>query len=535
MNFNITQPRTIALVYLLIGFTWIISSDIILETAHRQDVDKIISIEQIKGLFYVSVTGVLLYLLLKRNQKRIFTQQEILSQLFKNKDMGLFKVNPDGVFLMVSENFAHMLGYTVEDLKLIKIREITHPEDQEHDAEIWRSLIQGKTDSFHYEKRFVHRKTGSPVWVEINGNVQRDEKRITYIVSMVQNLMPIQINRNKAASELREKNALINSTDDLIWSVDSAFSLVSFNNAYRDFIINLTGIKPEPGMTGTTDFKTVMNESSRWEHYYTRVLRKESFSMVERIKIEEDERYIEITFNPIIEKNKVLGVSCFGRDITSIMKVQNRLKETLRLLEESNNFVKTSLNNIPIGVAVNYIDSGEATLVNQKFSEIYGWPIADLTDIENFFNIVYPDPEYREKIKSQIQADISSGDPKRMEWKGIMITTKTGEKRIINAKNIPVFEQNLMISTVVDVTELTKHIRTIEKQNGKLTEIAWMQSHKVRSPLAKIIALVNLILDETPEAVKDQKTFHYLSDSAEELDSIIRDISDKTRTVDINK
>ena len=39
-----------------------------------------------------------------------------------------------------------------------------------------------------------------------------------------------------------------------------------------------------------------------------------------------------------------------------------------------------------------------------------------------------------------------------MYWNNVIITTKTGEKRIVNAKNIPLLDQDLMISTVTDVT-----------------------------------------------------------------------------------
>jgi hypothetical protein len=40
-----------------------------------------------------------------------------------------------------------------------------------------------------------------------------------------------------------------------------------------------------------------------------------------------------------------------------------------------------------------------------------------------------------------------------MIWEGIEVTAKKGMKKIVSAKNIPLFEQNLMISTVLDITE----------------------------------------------------------------------------------
>src|SRR5665647_1740820 len=40
-----------------------------------------------------------------------------------------------------------------------------------------------------------------------------------------------------------------------------------------------------------------------------------------------------------------------------------------------------------------------------------------------------------------------------MHWEDIVITQKNGAQRIVNAVNIPLNEQNTMISTVVDITE----------------------------------------------------------------------------------
>ncbi|MEL7833233.1 PAS domain-containing protein [Fodinibius sp. N2] len=121
-------------------------------------------------------------------------------------------------------------------------------------------------------------------------------------------------------------------------------------------------------------------------------------------------------------------------------------------LERRNEFIETTLNNLPIGIAVNQIDNGKKVLMNPQFSKIYGWPEKVLNDKDTFFEKVYPDGEYREQIKDQILTDIQSGDPERMQWSNIKITTQNGDQRIVNSKNIPLPDQNLMISTVVDVT-----------------------------------------------------------------------------------
>ncbi|WP_411274833.1 PAS domain S-box protein [Daejeonella sp.] len=136
--------------------------------------------------------------------------------------------------------------------------------------------------------------------------------------------------------------------------------------------------------------------------------------------------------------------------------------------------IETILQNLPIGIAVNKIDSGEATFINNQFSETYGWSEKELVDTKSFFDKVYPDPVYRAKILKMVIDDINSGEVSRMEWDNIEVTTATGEKRIIKAKNIPLFDQNLMISTVIDITLQAR--QAAEIRNTKANQDALINS-----------------------------------------------------------
>jgi PAS domain S-box-containing protein len=79
-----------------------------------------------------------------------------------------------------------------------------------------------------------------------------------------------------------------------------------------------------------------------------------------------------------------------------------------------------------------------------------------------------------------------------------------------------------------DITKQQKYIQEIEEQNDKLLEIAYIQSHVVRAPLASIMGLINLIkmnIHEKP----DPKVVTHLEASAKEFDLIIRRITDHTK------
>lgn len=154
----------------------------------------------------------------------------------------------------------------------------------------------------------------------------------------------------------------------------------------------------------------------------------------------------------------------FITDITERKKFQDELIE-------KNTFIQTVLDNLPIGVALNKFNEGDAIYMNHKFEQIYGWPKEELTNVAEFFEKVYPDENYRNQIINRVMDDINSKDPSRMHWENIVATTKGGQKKVINAVNIPLLDQNVMVSTVMDVTEMKNAEAELERHRNHLEEL----------------------------------------------------------------
>nr|WP_294946983.1 response regulator [uncultured Mucilaginibacter sp.] len=83
-------------------------------------------------------------------------------------------------------------------------------------------------------------------------------------------------------------------------------------------------------------------------------------------------------------------------------------------------------------------------------------------------------------------------------------------------------------------TALQEYIKAIENQNDRLKEISWIQSHIVRAPLARIMGLIPLITD-TADADERATMLKFLLLSANELDEVIRSITDKTSKADYQR
>src|SRR5690606_32243458 len=84
-----------------------------------------------------------------------------------------------------------------------------------------------------------------------------------------------------------------------------------------------------------------------------------------------------------------------------------------------------------------------------------------------------------------------------------------------------------------DITEKLYYIEAIEAQNKKLQEIAWMQSHMVRAPLARIMGLVDVIQNVPESGIENSELLDAIHSSAVELDDILRNITKKAEQIDL--
>ncbi|MCG8686079.1 MAG: PAS domain S-box protein, partial [Desulfobacterales bacterium] len=153
--------------------------------------------------------------------------------------------------------------------------------------------------------------------------------------------------------------------------------------------------------------------------------------------------WLEWTSHPLPKRGITFASA---RDITERKKMETSLKE-------NQNFINAVLENLPIGIAVNSVDPTVTfEYMNDKFPEFYQTKREALVDPDDFWSSVYEDPVFREQIKTRVITDCATGDPSQMIWEDIPICRKGSEPSYITAKNIPLPEKGLMISTVWDVT-----------------------------------------------------------------------------------
>ena len=167
--------------------------------------------------------------------------------------------------------------------------------------------------------------------------------------------------------------------------------------------------------------------------------------------------------------------------------------------------------------------------------EIYGLDsISFKATFGAYLDLLHPDD--RELVYDRIQAVLKTGEEVSFEER---IIRPDGELRYLRSwaklKKDALGQPLEMIGACLDITESVLQRQAIEQQNRQLLDIAWAQSHKIRSPLTRIMGLVELLDSELADQENHRQVLDYLRFSATELDTEVRDISQKTNTIELDR
>ena len=122
---------------------------------------------------------------------------EFFRLIFDQTPIGSIIVSLDYTPLRVNEVFSRMLGYSKEELLLMKFPEYTYAEDLDADLKQRKLLISGAIDNFVMEKRYIH-KDGGIVWVNLYASAVKDQSNT--LVSML--IMVEDITKRKQMEKL---------------------------------------------------------------------------------------------------------------------------------------------------------------------------------------------------------------------------------------------------------------------------------------------------------------------------------------------
>jgi len=307
-------------------------------------------------------------------QEEAKIREQFLNSLIDSQTNFLVRINMAGEYTFVNKRFIKVLGYNKADIIGKHFSTTALPEEVYLCEEAFYTCINNPGKIIH----LIHKKP------DVNGNlhdvewefiaVTNESREVTGIQGVGQDITD-KINNQKEISWTKKSlEAIINNTEDLIWSVDRNFGYLYLNHAYKNTISAQTGVEPQ---AGDSAMHAIFSDEvlTRWKEHYTHGFKGESFVVEEELLDPNTGKSIfyETSFNPIFDaEGKITGMGCFARNITerintskSIIDQNERLRNIASLSShELRRPVATMLGLLNIIDRENFSNSENIEIIN---------------------------------------------------------------------------------------------------------------------------------------------------------------------------
>lgn len=412
-------------------------------------------------------------------------------------------------FLNVNEAAIKHYGYTRAEFLQMTINDIRPAEDLDR----LRTIVANNIHIGHSNQAAVRhcKKNGELMYVTVEGNsvwFGDKQARLVLVIDLTEH---IKAEQALAASEQRFK-ALVQDGSDLIAIIDQdgIYKYISPNS------LGILGIKAID-LVGKNAFDFIHPEDRQGtvSDFLHLKYQKQVELLPFRFKNAKGEyRWIETIITNMTDDPAIEGIICNSRDITERIESRIKMEESIsryNIVSKATSDVIWDWNMLSGKTVWNKGIKGVFGYAKTTFS--YDWRMDkihpdDLDRVLSEFELVIKNKKNRLQIEYRFRCE--DGGYKSVLDRSFVLFDEEGE---------PV----RMIGSMQDITERIRHTNAIESQNSRLKEIAWIQSHEIRAPLARIMGLVDL-LDEFTKDGDKKDCIKHLKTSSQELDVAIRAI-----------
>lgn len=163
----------------------------------------------------IAAQGILRDITQQESDKDLIEQQKKqLDIVIDHSPIGISLSNKDDLgILMANNSLCKMLGYTREELKKIKLQDLTHPDEKELSILKRDQLYNGEIDSYSLDKKYI-KKNGEIVWARTSvTGVKNSTNSIKYHVTTIEDVTKekeLEIQKEELLKNLEIQNEQLN-------------------------------------------------------------------------------------------------------------------------------------------------------------------------------------------------------------------------------------------------------------------------------------------------------------------------------------
>lgn len=284
----------------------------------------------------------------KQSEAALRQSEEYFRNLIENSSDLIAILDREGIIRYMSPSSKRILAFAPEELVGTSVFVYLHPEDMAVATEGFSYTLQASGPRGTQEIRFL-RSDGTWRILRTTSTNLLDDPVIQGIVFNARDVTrqrEVEMERRAAEEELRHSEALvrqsqanltalIENTQDAIWSVDTDFHLITFNTVFYQEYLALYGVHVREGMRIVDHLPDDVR--AEWINRYTRALNGQIFSVEVHFDLGNARLDYEISFNPIVGvDDTIAGVSCLSRDITPRKQFERELQGAKDAAESAN-------------------------------------------------------------------------------------------------------------------------------------------------------------------------------------------------------
>lgn len=432
-------------IYLIVSFLWIFFSDSLLSLISSNPfVIKEISIA--KGWFFVIVTSLLLYLLIRRNLIRLQKSKEALYLIEKRWEDAFINTN-DGLWewdiitnkTFFSTQWKEMLGYSNSEIanNYSEWERRLHPKDLPVAKEALSKHFEGKTSHFTAEFR-MRTKGGSYKWILARGKVTEysAEGKPLRILGTHTDITE----RKKLEEEIRqgeERYRIVSeNSGNIVWVfevVSNSFKFISpsmqefLGNVFEDPVI-----RERKEVLMETSIKTIM------EQFTQRLQNYESGNLSEKNRTEEIEKKCKdgSSVHIIINTTFIHGEDGLVKEVLGVTRDVTDQKEAVKKIAESEEKYRSVFENSNIAILISTPD-GRIISANHEAEKLFDLSeseicktghsgIVDISD--SALNKYLEDREKFENVNAELTLIKKGGISFKASVSSVSFTDRSGDK-----------------------------------------------------------------------------------------------------------
>jgi PAS domain S-box-containing protein len=442
------------------------------------------------------------------NNYRLFDESPIPMWIYELQTGRIQKVNASAIY---------HYGYSEDEFLMMNIKELRAEGDKPTDVEVIKIPT---LNSFYNSSRRKHVKAGGEQFF-----VQVYTHTILYEEHSAGMMMALDIN-NKQQNEqhtkelneiIQQKNRqfddILSSVSEVIWSCNADDSSILYINNACEAVYGYT---PQELMENRGILASLIHpgDIEKVEEAYLSLAKTGVLNVEHRVYDKDGVMKIIVT-KAVLKKeseDKPGYINGITIDVTRMREIERKLMESAR---ERENILESITDGF---FAIN--KKWEFTYVNREFENILHLSGQDLIG-KNIWETIQGVEEMQayselyKAVKENKTVHFEEYFPPLKKWLAV---------------NAYPAKEGLAVY-FRDITEEKNRILKIEEQNAKLTEIAWLQSHKVRGPVASILGLIQLFNYDDPADPVNKEILEGVKYATNGLDDIIKEVVEKTTSM----